>query len=107
LTLYEKPPPASKRASAVVIFVRDACLASIDRNEATDTTDCLPVGCEKGLEQRHTEREIASLREPSSKRLRRIGNGEGGDGQMVRPVHFVEPDRDACGGVPHDGLKPR
>jgi hypothetical protein len=42
------------------------------------------------------------LREPSGVRLRRISNGEGGDGQMVRRVHAVEPDRDACGGVPHE-----
>jgi hypothetical protein len=71
----------------VVLVVREACLASIDRNEGADTTDCLPVKRESGLEQRHAAREITSLCEPSGERLRRIGNGEGGDGQMV-----VEPD---------------
>jgi hypothetical protein len=68
---------AIKRRWLVRIFVRDACLASIDRNEGTDTTDGLPGQGENGLEQRHTAREIASLREPSGERLRRIGNGRG------------------------------
>jgi hypothetical protein len=58
----------------------------------TRQTVC-PSKCENGLEQRHATREIASQREPSGKRLRRIGNGEGGDGQMVRRVHAAEPDR--------------
>jgi hypothetical protein len=102
VTDYTTALPERKRASAVVLFVRNACLASIDRNEGTDTTDCLPVQGENGLEQRHAAQEIASLREPSGEGLRRIGNGEGGDGQMVRWVHFVEPDRNACGGVPDE-----
>jgi hypothetical protein len=77
-------------------------VVSIDRNEGTDTTDCPPFECENGLEQRHAARKIASLFEPSGERRRRIGNGEGGDGQMVRRVHFVEPGRNACGGVPDE-----
>ena len=94
--------PERKRAAGVVLVMRDAHLASIDRNKETDPTDCLPVQCENGLEQRHAEREIASLCELSGERLRRIGNRERGDGQMVRRVHAVEPDRDACGGVPDE-----
>jgi hypothetical protein len=94
--------PERKRASAVILFMRDAHLASIDRNKGTDTTYCLPVQGENGLEQRHAAREIASLRGPSGARLRRIGNGERGEGQTVRRVHAVEPDRDACGDVPDE-----
>jgi hypothetical protein len=74
--------PERKRAD---LFVRDAHLGSIDGNAGTDTTNCLPVERENGLEQRHAAREIASLFEPSGERLRRIGNGERGDGQMVAP----------------------
>jgi hypothetical protein len=74
-------------ASPFAALARDTYLASIDRNEGTDTTDCLPSSARMGLEQRHAAREIAYLREPSGERLRRIGNGEGGDGQTV-----VEPD---------------
>ncbi len=48
--------PERKRAD---LFVRDAHLGSIDGNAGTDTTDCLPVERENGLEQRHAAREIA------------------------------------------------
>ena len=75
--------PERKRASAAVLFVRDAARASIDRNEGTGTTDCLPVERENGLDERHTAREIASLFKPCGERLGRIGNGESGEGQMV------------------------
>jgi hypothetical protein len=65
-----------KREDRAAELVRDTP-RSIDRNEGTGTTNCLPLQCENGLEQRHAAREIASLRERSGARLRRMGNGEG------------------------------
>jgi hypothetical protein len=40
---------------------------------------------------RNSGHQATLAREPSGERLRRIGNGEGGNGQMVRRVHAVEP----------------
>ena len=43
-----------------------------------------------------------ALGEPRGERLRRIGDDDGGDGEIVCRAHPVEPGRDAPGDVPDE-----
>jgi hypothetical protein len=88
--------------SAVILFARRADLASVDPDDRADAADCLPIQRENAFEQRHAAWEIAALGKPRGERLRRIGGDEGGDGEIVRRAHPVEPGRDAAGDVPDE-----
>jgi hypothetical protein len=94
--------PNRKRASAVIFLARGAHLASIDPDDESDAADRLPLQRENVFEQRHAAREIAALGEPRGERLRRIGDDEGGDGEIARRAYPVEPGRDAAGDVPDE-----
>jgi hypothetical protein len=94
--------PDRKRASAVIYFMRSAPLASVDRDDGPGAADRLPLQRENWFEQRHAARKVAALREPSRKRLRRIDDGDDGDGQTARGAHSIEPDQDAPGDVPDE-----
>jgi hypothetical protein len=94
--------PNWERASAVILLVRGSHLASIDPDDGSDAADRLPLQRENAFEQRHAAWEIAALGEPRGERLRRIGDDEGGDGEIARRAYPVEPDQDAAGDVPDE-----
>jgi hypothetical protein len=94
--------PNRKRTSAVILLACGAHLAPIDPDDGSDAADRLPLQREDAFEQRHAARKVAALGEPRGERLRRIGDDEGGDGEIARRAHPVEPGRDAGGDVPEE-----
>jgi hypothetical protein len=94
--------PSRKRTSIVILLARGADPASIDPDDEPHAADRLPLQRENAFEQRHAKWEIAALGEPRGERLRRIGDNEGGDGEIVRRAHPVKPGRDAAGDVPDE-----
>jgi hypothetical protein len=90
----------------VILLARGADLASIDPDDGADAADRLSLQRENAFEQRHAAWEIAALGKPRGERLRRIGGDDGGDGEIARRAHPVEPGRDAAGDVPDEARGP-